>query len=343
MNRKNKPLVLLSAVLVLLIAAYFVVTALQKSSAEKKAQADADADAVGALSEITSIRASGADTAGLTFQKTDDGWVCTQYDGWPIRQSDAETYVYAYAHLTASRVLTEHGALSEYGLDAPQYVFTVSDGTTEQTLSLSEHDNGRMYAYIGGDDRVFVVGTSLTDYAARDILAWVDYETLPAVSSDEVSALTLTRGGDVWDYTCTQEAADSEDGASETTIIWSAQKNGEPFETVAANVDTALYDLTGLVQAACVDYDPDAASLAAFGFDGSETTLTFTYGDPGTTVTLRVGASVTVDSTVYYYLMLNEDAAVTTVQAATLDELYSLLMSGASADADAQTTAQAAE
>ncbi|MEA5051780.1 MAG: DUF4340 domain-containing protein [Oscillospiraceae bacterium] len=349
MNKKNLPLLILAGVLALLVAAYFVITAAVKSGEEKKAQAQAAAAAVSSLGDVTGIAAVDAAGAGLSFDKTADGWVCAQYADWPIAQDAAATYADAYGNLSASRILTDHGDPADYGLDAPQYVFTATDGSATETLSLSKSSNGRRYAMLGGDDRIFVVDDSLADYAARGILSWVAYETLPYYTADDVTAVELDRGGTVCDYTRYEVEGDAQTGAdasgdtSDTAAAapayaWRAAKDGADFDIVDTNVDTALYDLTQLAQSACVAYDPDKAALAAYGFDGSETTLRVTYLSDGAekTVTLRFGATVTVGSTLYQYLMVNEDAAVTTVQADTAAELFSLLISGAADGASAQ-------
>ncbi len=333
MNKRNKPFVLLAGALVLLLGAYFAVTAIGKSRVQRQAAEEAAAATVSSLRELTALAAANAGGEGLSFVKDGGGWRCEQYAAWPVDQNAVESYAALYTGLSAARVLTEHGALADYGLDAPQYVFTAADGEgNTETLLLSEHENGRRYAALDGDARVFVIETALTQYAAYDIYKWIDYEEIPYLSEDGVTAITLARGGNVYAftrYTLPAEGAAAETDDAAPVYGWRAQKDGITFEPVAANVETALYDLAAVAQVDCAAYDLSAEGLASYGFDGSETVLTVTDG--GALTVLRVGRSATLGGTLYYYLMVNGDAAVTTAKAAGIDELFSLLMSGGAA------------
>lgn len=321
--------------LVILSLLYWGISSLKA----KNERADADAEAA----RLTVLSLEGArsidcasPTADITFTEADGVWSAANYDGWPLDQNAVETLEYDLANLKAVRVLDEHGALADYGLDMPEYTVKITDlEGGEHILVISGEDvNGNLYAALEGDGRVFTIAPSLADSLNKTILSYVDYEQLPHPAQSSVTALTLGQGGDVWQYTRVETAVDESvgetaDAEAEPAYGWQCLKNGEAAEAVNENVASAVYQLAQLSFSSCVAYDVEGDALASYGLDAPYAVITVRYNETGEddSYTLTVGDSFGETSAENAYVMLGGSKAVTVCAYTGLSDAISLLRS----------------
>ena len=134
-------MVVLVAVLMLLIGGYFLLQQYNKKQAEKEEEnkiqvAEIDADAIEAFSYQL-------DGETLSFTKTDDNW---SYDQNTELHMDNEE-------------IDDVTDLSEYGLDAPSNVITVTTADQTYTFTVGDHNATANCYYFMTDQQPDVVYT----------------------------------------------------------------------------------------------------------------------------------------------------------------------------------------
>lgn len=319
---KKKPLYLLCGVLAVLLAGYFGASALLRHSAQKKADAAAAALSICSADSLTKMSYQTADNT-LAFTKSAGAWQCDSYPGWPLKQDPLNTLEQRLTSLSALRVLDDPGALAEYGLDNPECTLTLTDSAgTSRTLQLAHSDaNSTWYLHLDGDDRVFTVDETLADAVNYSILDLVDYQTLPALEATSLVRVELAYAGNSYDYA--QTAANGD-------YTWQAQKNGTAMSIDEATADTAAYDLTQIVQTACIAYDLAPENYDTYGFTSPVATLRVTYTDASgaqAQYTLTVGALYGSGDS--YAVMLGDSGQVTLAAANNLDQMFTMFCSEA--------------
>ena len=131
-KNKNKVLLILVAVLVMICAIYFIITKVTEAKETKKeSEATAESEAnriwVTQIDEVTGISIHDGDTQ-LDFEKTDGTWYTTEDIDFPVDQDKMSALVSEYSDVESSRSLVNGDDLSAYGLDAPSLIISVTDG-----------------------------------------------------------------------------------------------------------------------------------------------------------------------------------------------------------------------
>ena len=327
---KRNPLLASFLALAILSLLYWGISALKTRN--ETAEADAEAARLAVLSLEGANEISCAGPAGeLTFINDVGVWRAANYDGWPLDQNAIETLEYDLISLKAVRVLDEHGALADYGLDAPLYTVTITDPEGgEHILTISGEDvNGNLYAALEGDGRVFTIAPSLASSLDKGILSYVEYPQLPHPAEDSITAITLEQGGDIWQYARVETAAGESDAGGETRYGWRCLKNAEEAEAVNENIASAIYDLTQLSFSSCVAYDISGEELAGYGLEAPYAVITVSYNETGEDdgYSLTVGDSFGETSAESAYVALGESRAVTVCAYTGLSDAITLLRS----------------
>ena len=138
MRKQKVQMVVLVAVLTLLIGGYFLLQQYNKKQAEKEEEdkiqvAEIDTDAIEAFSYQL-------DGETLSFTKTDDNW---SYDQNTELHMDNDRIFSMHANVTkveADEEIDDVTDLSEYGLDAPSNVITVTTADQTYTFTVGDHN-----------------------------------------------------------------------------------------------------------------------------------------------------------------------------------------------------------
>lgn len=288
MRKKNKGILILLAVLILLVAVYFGLRT-WNAQQEEKAQEEQEAATVHvtdtSAEDIVSLKFN-VGNGGLEFSKEDDQWYYTPDKDFPLQQSYPEDMAETVGSITAGRELTDGDSIDAYGLDEPAYTieYTDADGNTTELL-FGDMTGDDYYVMLNGNDTVYTVNSSVIDpfnYTLDDMARLDDY---PSIGSGNLVKEVITQNGETTTY-------DSED-----------EDQAEDIAGVAGGLGAV-----SLSEAA--DYSVEDEDLDVYGLDeDSRITVeaTYTQNDEEQLLTLYIGNE---DGSGNRYVMLNDSRIV---------------------------------
>lgn len=288
MRKKNKGILILLVILVLMLAVYFGLRAWNTKQEEKEEEAqeastihvtDTSAD------DIVSLKFN-VGNGDLEFDKEDDQWYYTPDRDFPLQQSYPEDMSETVGSITADRELTDGDSLDAYGLDDPVYTieYTDADGNVTELL-FGDMTGDDYYVMLSGNDTVYTVSSSVIDplnHALDDMAQLDDY---PSIGSENLVKEVITQNGETTTY-------DSEDEDQE-----------EDIAAVAGGLGAVT-----LSEAA--DYSVEDEDLDMYGLDEeSRITVeaTYTQDDEEQLLTLYIGSE---DGNGNRYVMMNDSRIV---------------------------------
>ena len=288
MRKKNKGILILLAVLILLVAVYFGLRT-WNAQQEEKAQGEQEAATVHvtdtSAEDIVSLKFN-VGNGDLEFSKEDDQWYYTPDKDFPLQQSYPEDMAETVGSITAGRELTDGDSIDAYGLDDPAYTieYTDADGNTTELL-FGDMTGDDYYVMLNGNDTVYTVNSSVIDpfnYTLDDMARLDDY---PSIGSGNLVKEVITQNGETTTY-------DSED-----------EDQAEDIAAVAGGLGAV-----SLSEAA--DYSVEDEDLDVYGLDeDSRITVgaTYTQDDEEQLLTLYIGNE---DGSGNRYVMLNDSRIV---------------------------------
>ena len=288
MRKKNKGILILLAVLILLVAVYFGLRT-WNAQQEEKAQEEQEAATVHvtdtSAEDIVSLKFN-VGNGDLEFSKEDDQWHYTPDKDFPLQQSYPEDMAETVGSITAGRELTDGDSIDAYGLDEPAYTieYTDADGNTTELL-FGDMTGDDYYVMLNGNDTVYTVNSSVIDpfnYTLDDMARLDDY---PSIGSGNLVKEVITQNGETTTY-------DSED-----------EDQAEDIAAVAGGLGAV-----SLSEAA--DYSVEDEDLDVYGLDeDSRITVeaTYTQDDEEQLFTLYIGNE---DGSGNRYVMLNDSRIV---------------------------------
>ena len=290
---KGKRLLLLLA---LLLAAIGVYVGLSRSGEEDAAPEGPETDFTAAAIPSDTVTALSWENAARTisFQRTDGIWTCTSDKRHPTDEDSVrfDNMLQALSDVTATRYIEDVSDISEYGLDLPQTVISVTqaDGNVTQfTIGDQNPVVGDYYLQVSGDGGVYLIDSKLPDAFSFGLFDLLEFDILPDVSGATEYKLDKTT------YYFVEQADTGES-------LWCLQKNGgyQPIDTEQSrNLTNAL---KAIQWTACIDYYADSDEVRSYEYNLEKGRL-ITITDPdenGTPATyqLVVGNSYDADHTV---------------------------------------------
>ena len=288
MRKKNKGILILLAVLILLVAVYFGLRT-WNAQQEEKAQEEQEAATVHvtdtSAEDIVSLKFN-VGNGGLEFSKEDDQWYYTPDKDFPLQQSYPEDMAETVGSITAGRELTDGDSIDAYGLDEPAYTieYTDADGNTAELL-FGDMTGDDYYVMLNGNDTVYTVNSSVIDpfnYTLDDMAQLDDY---PSIGSGNLVKEVITQNGETTTY-------DSED------------------EDQAEDIAAVAGGLGAVTLSEAADYSVEDEDLDVYGLDeDSRITVeaTYTQNDEEQLLTLYIGNE---DGSGNRYVMLNDSRIV---------------------------------
>lgn len=288
MRKKNRGILILLSVLILLVAVYFGLRT-WNAQQEEKAQEEQEAATVHvtdtSAEDIVSLKFN-VGNGDLEFSKEDDQWYYTPDKDFPLQQSYPEDMAETVGSITAGRELTDGDSIDAYGLDEPAYTieYTDADGNTTELL-FGDMTGDDYYVMLNGNDTVYTVNSSVIDpfnYTLDDMARLDDY---PSIGSGNLVKEVITQNGETTTY-------DSED-----------EDQAEDIAAVAGGLGAV-----SLSEAA--DYSVEDEDLDVYGLDeDSRITVeaTYTQDDEEQLLTLYIGNE---DGSGNRYVMLNDSRIV---------------------------------
>lgn len=357
-KNKNKVLLILVAVLVMICAIYFIitkVTAAKEAKQESEANAESEANRIWVtqIDEVTGISIHDGDTQ-LDFEKINGTWYTTEDKDFPVDQDKMSALVSEYSDVESSRSLVNGDDLSAYGLDAPSLTISVTDGNGVVTqLLVGDKVGDEYYLKTADSDTIYTVDdTVVSTVSGLTLYDYVKINQLPTVTADQIENITIDAGdktyvldaedsiaanntssGDETSAADTLDNANASDTADNNANISSTAGTDETAESENAESENSNSEtwssltqaLAGMSIDSCVDYNASEEALKTYGLKSPSKRIEYTYeNDEGqNTVTLYIG-EMTADGTGYYVLQ-SGSSAVNIILAQSIDGLLGYL------------------
>ena len=289
--KKNKALLILLGVLIVLLAAYFALKAWNRQQAEKDEESDA---VVVTQIDPAAIKAISYDIGDgeRAFEKRDGTWIYTPDADFPLDQSVPETIAEDMGQLKADRELVDGDELADYGLEEPDYTVTLTeaDGTVTEIKFGNTVDD---YYYVSLDDSgtVYTVPSSAADNLSQSLNDMAQFDDYPSIGSGNLKKVVITSG--------------------ETSTVYDSEneEQSEDISAIAGGLGTVA-----LSEAA--DYSVADADRGNYGLDNASRTtveVTYTEDNEDKTMTLYIGGEdgdgsryVMIDDSRIVYLISDE-------------------------------------
>lgn len=283
--KKNKTLLILLGVLIILLAAYFALKAWNRQQAEKDEESDAVVVTQIDPAEIKAISYDMGD-GERAFEKRDGTWIYTPDADFPLDQSVPETIAEDMGQLKADRELVDGDELADYGLEEPDYTVTLTeaDGTVTEIKFGNTVDD---YYYVSLDDSgtVYTVPSSAADNLSQSLNDMAQFDDCPSIGSGNLKKVVITSG--------------------ETSTVYDSEneEQSEDISAIAGGLGTVA-----LSEAA--DYSVADADRGNYGLDNASRTtveVTYTEDNEDKTMTLYIGGE---DGDGSRYVMMDDSRIV---------------------------------
>lgn len=275
---KKKTIILLLCILclILLLTAYLTlrqrnIAASQESLAEPVTEPVLNIDE----NDITSVSFK-INTSFVTFEKTDETWTLKEDPGFPVDPSALLETLSWLTPLEAVRILSAPDTLSEYGLDHPQNIITLTmaDGTeTTLTIGNANPSTGDNYVMRNNDSAtLYTIGNDLLASISDNLYDYASGEEIPYLMASNITGFAVTLG-------------DNHLIVKLENNLWTVTENGQTLSSVSQQTAAAdLSLMTGLSYQGYVEYNctspeqygltPPIATISIFYMNDAETDVT---------------------------------------------------------------------
>lgn len=217
--------------------------------------------------EVTSVSFIADDTE-VTFEKSDDSWIKTDEEEFPLDQTVIDSAVQAITDLDASVVIEDAEDLSAYNLDDPDNIIVVNTENTENTITvgLENESTGQYYILLDDDEAtVYVVDSDDVSPFMNSLYDYAESGSFPSIDSSTVTNL-MVESENSW-YTLSVSDSDS---------LWYVSGDyGENEKADSSSASTIISSASALSYSSFVDYDAD--DLSVYGLENPYATITIDY------------------------------------------------------------------
>lgn len=319
--KKKKGLIIGIVILLLLLGAYFLLRYLnldednteEEDTTETVFEIDAE--------DISNIQiVSGENT--FDFSHGDDTWSYVQDANFPLSESAILDKVSSLTSISSSRTIENPENLSDYGLEDPEVIATVTDTEGETTkLSLGTTNDAVSGCYMSLNDdtsKIYLVDTSLKTNLQFDLSDIAEKEDIPSITGSTITSVTIQKPEGT--------ARLYQDSTSETGWTF-ADTDGSTVPADSSLVSTYTSNFSALAWTDYVTYD--LSNLETYGLD-NPTVITVDYqveeeAEDSSSEDTEEDSTVTVDKQMvmllgdqtedgnYYYGKLQDDTCIYTI------------------------------
>lgn len=331
MKAKQRTILLLVALVIIAAAALALLTrANEKTEQAESAAAEGSIPLSSFDMDELSEMAITYNGETLTIQSTEEGWVLAEDTTYHLDETSCNTMRTALADLNALRELIAQSG-EDYGMEEPQVTVRVTAAGQTNTFYFGAQNSitGDVYVQKEGSDAVYTVYASkLSCFALTKEELFGAFHPAGITSSD-IEAITLTTaGGQTICLQAMSEPVAADEGADSTSQADSEAETAESnasseveYETVwrladdttldldAEKVDDLVSALSSYVTAQVTDGDS-----VAYGFDSPLATVQITTADGNHLMSYAMGTDG-------YYLMVDDDASIYTVNSTVIEAL----------------------
>lgn len=293
--------------------------------------------------DITNISYASADNQKLTFTINDGTWMYDEDNSFPLNQELITAMSTSFYGLNANRKIDQVDELSEYGLDIPKMVITITcsdDSVSTVYIGAENSATGDYYALL--DDNTEVVYTlssnvyTTFNYKLNDL---ADTDDFPVITSDNINQITVKSSSDNYQLS---ENEDSSTGWY-LTVNDENQMDADSEASTTVRTNVAALTFAGLAEYRCAD-------LSEYGLDNPQAIITVDYtekvvndndnedtsekntddsndtsSDPTETLNKQLVISVgNEDGNSNYYVNLNGSKEIHTISVDSLNEILSI-------------------
>jgi len=195
--KKNKllPLIILTGVLLLLIAAYLMLDAYNERKADESASAETEETSIPVFdlsldnAEALSYK---TDKLDMSLVKTGAEWMLADDEKFPVDQSVVGKMLKVLTNLSASRKLAGSDGTA-YGTDKPSLTVTLTVNGEDHVLSLGSVNSYNDMTYLGYGSDIYVISDTLTDaFDADKTELFAVKDSFPkAITADSVKTINV--------------------------------------------------------------------------------------------------------------------------------------------------------
>lgn len=239
-------------------------------------------------STITAIRFSGSG-GPVSLVRSETGWIWEEDPAFPLNQNFVDTMLEKTSSLQALRqVARGTDAYAAYGLDTPSNVITVTAADQDRILYLGDTNSatGDCYLAMEGSDIIYTVDSTFPTLFSSSINDMAVRETLPDITTEQITAFTVTQGSHSISFRGTEE------DASSAQKRWIVTQDGTAYEADSSLVMALFSEIIQLRYTHMDIYAPTNEQLAECGLDSPAAVLEVSYTQKdgtGETYVLRVG------------------------------------------------------
>ena len=282
MNKKFRTIIIFTALLVLSVLTYVVVTIVTKDK-DEDTTGDADAGIEVTAAKLVN-RADGEYYTGISLKNdncslefeygSDNSWHLKGDDSYPVSVSGLEELTAFIDGIDIVREIGSYGELSEYGLDTPalSLSFETSAGIKESLLFSSISPDGNSYYFMSSvSKKLYITGSTMYTYSTKQFYDFIEEKTVPMFKVLDVNRISVVSDNIYTLYPSTDENGDR---VYEYTTL---ESDGE--RTAVHEQDNKVINsfLNEMVYNKVFKHNPTDDELAACGLKDTNSYLTVDY------------------------------------------------------------------
>ena len=331
MNQKRTTAIL-AGILAVLVAIFLIVLGVKSQKADQAEEEKAAAAEKGVLTKESAYSALSYSngTAVLAFSLDEnDRWIWTDQPDFPLDEAAVTKITDLLTSLTPQQTITEGDTLESYGLEEPAMTLSATSAEDGSALTLAfgnlTTDGTSSYLLMNGQESpVYIVSNDLRAAMETPIYDMMVMPALPALTEGRITSIDVSGAASTQLRPLRPKTAEGETAS----VTWMA---GDANVTETKAVVALLADLKALTLDKCRDYLPSDEAVAICGFDAPVAALTVDYTtESGAEGTLRMTVGAQTPDGASRYVRVNDDAAIYSMTAETVDSIVILAGSGIS-------------
>ena len=273
MNKRTRNIIIALVVLLLLVGAYFLITALTREDSSDDASTPLSGMSETDIEQIEYTK----NAQTVTLIKKDGEWKYAEDEGFPLNTEKVDAMAKQIAELSATRTLSDAKELSIYGLSEPQMTISAKSADSK-TLKFTVGDENSLsdgcYVKIEGDDNVYLVSSSLTTAFAYDLMGLGAAGSLPEnITDSEALSLTIENADGKYAFTTPVTL-----GSYYAGYKWQVAAPSGDMLADSDAVNNIISEIEALDLVNLAAYDASDDELSKLGFDDAiHVELTYKY------------------------------------------------------------------
>ncbi len=252
--KRQKNMLLLLLVLVVLIGAVFSVNVMTKEDEPETSSQDFN-EVIVALDPNTVTSLSWNCGEEVSFRRSDAGWEHAAYAAFPLDESGITAALNMIKGITASKVIENVEDWDQYGLETPVCTVTVT-ADTSYTLAFGAEasvSGGRYFSI--GDGNAYIIDKNYMEPFTRGLYDLLVMESIPQM--DTITGLEIKTA----DNTVNISYEENSGKSYSDRYVWFLNDNALDTELT----DALVSDLSSLSWKKCSNFN--AADLSVYGLD----------------------------------------------------------------------------